>query len=317
MAERRLPRGLLDPESQAIAEAYEAIPSVRRQTRGLLSLEPQEDQSMMQTAIEAALGFIPGVGQLLAGRDIERARRAGDPAAAAMAATEFLPFGRLAGMMRRPGPIMSEINAPRDATALEEEARKISAQMRERIKADRDRGLDQVSEATLSANKADLDRVTNLMSQVEALKKPPVKTIKRADPEWFNYMSREQQAAVKKLPEWDESSGFSLRRGGGSAEDDVYTSAQSNFLNSEVVPGVRSVQISEFGELGGYTEKNEMARIKALSEAIKENKEISPIFVGVDPSGEMFVMEGQHRIRALKALGEKSIPAKIVVDFGE
>ena len=101
MAERRLPRGLLDPESQAIAEAYEAIPSVRRQTRGLLSLEPQEDQSMMQTAIEAALGFIPGVGQLLAGRDIERARRAGDPAAAAMAATEFLPFGRLAGMMRR------------------------------------------------------------------------------------------------------------------------------------------------------------------------------------------------------------------------
>jgi hypothetical protein len=54
--------------------------------------------------------FIPGVGQLLAGRDIERARRAGDPAAAAMAATEFLPFGRLAGMMRRPGPIMSELD---------------------------------------------------------------------------------------------------------------------------------------------------------------------------------------------------------------
>jgi hypothetical protein len=101
MAERRLPRGLLDPESQAIAEAYEAIPSVRRQTRGLLSLDPQEDQSMMQTAIEAALGFIPGVGQLLAGRDIERARRAGDPAAAAMAATEFLPFGRAMSAMRR------------------------------------------------------------------------------------------------------------------------------------------------------------------------------------------------------------------------
>lgn len=110
MAERRLPRGLLDPESQAIAEAYEAIPSVRRQTRGLLSLDPQEEQSMGQTAFEMLASFIPGVGQLLAGRDIERARRAGDPAAAAMAATEFLPFGRLAGMMRRPGPIMSEID---------------------------------------------------------------------------------------------------------------------------------------------------------------------------------------------------------------
>jgi hypothetical protein len=110
MAERRLPRGLLDPESQAIAEAYEAIPSVRRQTRGLLSLDPQEEQGMGQTAIEMLASFIPGVGQLLAGRDIERARRAGDPAAAAMAATEFLPFGRLAGMMRRPGPIMSELD---------------------------------------------------------------------------------------------------------------------------------------------------------------------------------------------------------------
>jgi hypothetical protein len=93
-----------------LPEAYEAIPSVRRQTRGLLSLDPQEEQGMGQAAIEMLASFIPGVGQLLAGRDIERARRAGDPAAAAMAATEFLPFGRLAGMMRRPGPIMSEID---------------------------------------------------------------------------------------------------------------------------------------------------------------------------------------------------------------
>lgn len=100
MAERRIARGLLDPESEAIAEAYVALPAVRRQTRGLLSLEPQQDQSMAQTALEAVLGFIPGVGQALAARDIERARRANDPAAAAMAATEFLPFGRLAGMTR-------------------------------------------------------------------------------------------------------------------------------------------------------------------------------------------------------------------------
>jgi hypothetical protein len=75
-----------------------------------LSLDPQEEQGMGQAAIEMLASFIPGVGQLLAGRDIERARRAGDPAAAAMAATEFLPFGRLAGMMRRPGPIMSELD---------------------------------------------------------------------------------------------------------------------------------------------------------------------------------------------------------------
>jgi hypothetical protein len=110
MAERRSQRGLLDPESEAIAEAYAALPAVRRQTRGLLSLEPQQDQSMAQTALEAVLGFIPGVGQALAARDIERARRADDPAAAAMAATEFLPLGRMLGGMRRGGPIMSELD---------------------------------------------------------------------------------------------------------------------------------------------------------------------------------------------------------------
>jgi hypothetical protein len=109
-SKKKMPTGLLDPESEAIAEAYAAMPSVRRQTRGLLSLEPQQDQGMGQTALETALSFIPGVGQMLAARDIERARRANDPAAAAMAATEFVPFGRLAGIMRRPGPIMSEID---------------------------------------------------------------------------------------------------------------------------------------------------------------------------------------------------------------
>jgi hypothetical protein len=65
---------------------------------------------MAQTALEAVLGFIPGVGQALAARDIERARRANDPAAAAMAATEFVPFGRMLGGMRRGGPIMSELD---------------------------------------------------------------------------------------------------------------------------------------------------------------------------------------------------------------
>jgi hypothetical protein len=105
-----MPMGLLDPESERIAEAYAALPSVKKQTRGLLSLEPQPEQSTAQTAFEMLASFIPGVGQALAARDIERARRANDPAAAAMAATEFLPFGRLAGLGKKAGPVMSEID---------------------------------------------------------------------------------------------------------------------------------------------------------------------------------------------------------------
>lgn len=111
MAERRrMPMGLLDPESERIAEAYAALPSVKKQTRGLLSLEPQPEQSTAQTAFEMLASFIPGVGQALAARDIERARRANDPTAAAIAATEFLPFGRLAGLGKKAGPVMSEID---------------------------------------------------------------------------------------------------------------------------------------------------------------------------------------------------------------
>jgi hypothetical protein len=88
----------------------EVLPQAQRTARSLLSLDPQEDVPASQQALEMALGFVPGIGQAMALRDIERARRANDPAAAAMAATEFVPFGRLAGMMRRPGPIMSEID---------------------------------------------------------------------------------------------------------------------------------------------------------------------------------------------------------------
>ncbi len=102
MASKKKPAGLLlDPESERIAEAYAAIPSVKRQTRGLLSLEPQKEQGIGQAAFEMLASFIPGVSQALAARDLERARRAKDPTAAGLAATEFVPFGRLGNAIRR------------------------------------------------------------------------------------------------------------------------------------------------------------------------------------------------------------------------
>ena len=63
--------------------------------KDFFSLDPQKNTSLKQTAIETGLGFIPGVGQALALRDLERARRAKDPVAAAQAASSFLPVGRL------------------------------------------------------------------------------------------------------------------------------------------------------------------------------------------------------------------------------
>ena len=94
-------RGLLDPESERIQEAVSATPAVKRQARGLLSLDPQAESDAV---LEMGLGSLPGVGQAMALRDLERARRAKDPAAAAMAASNFIPFGTLLNRFRR-GPI--------------------------------------------------------------------------------------------------------------------------------------------------------------------------------------------------------------------
>jgi hypothetical protein len=79
----------------------EVLPQAQRTARSLLSLDPQENVPASQQALEMALGFVPGIGQAMALRDIERARRANDPAAAALAATEFVPFGRLAGAVKK------------------------------------------------------------------------------------------------------------------------------------------------------------------------------------------------------------------------
>jgi hypothetical protein len=98
-------RGLLDPESERVQEAVQAAPAVQRQARGLLSLDPQAESD---TVLEMGLGSLPGVGQAMALRDLERARRAKDPGAAAMAASNFIPFGTLLNRFRR-GP-MSELD---------------------------------------------------------------------------------------------------------------------------------------------------------------------------------------------------------------
>ena len=72
------------------------------------SLDPQE-QDMADIAVETGASFIPGVGQALAARDVERARRANDPAGMAMASMGAIPGGRLAGLLKRYDPTRAEI----------------------------------------------------------------------------------------------------------------------------------------------------------------------------------------------------------------
>jgi hypothetical protein len=73
------------------------------------SLDPQE-QDMADIAVETAAGFVPGVGQALAARDVERARRANDPAGMAMASMGAIPGGRLAKLLKGFDPTRLELD---------------------------------------------------------------------------------------------------------------------------------------------------------------------------------------------------------------
>ena len=83
---------------------------LRGRAERAVSLDPQE-QDLADIAVETGASFIPGVGPALAARDVERARRADDPAGMAMASMGAIPGGRLAGLLKRYDPIMARIDA--------------------------------------------------------------------------------------------------------------------------------------------------------------------------------------------------------------
>ena len=118
MADERLVAALLQQELDAAQRPATMNPNLAAQGRRMnlparqapgpfaefatqaASLDPQPDQGYGTMAAEMALGFVPGVGQAMAARDIERARRDNDPLGMGMAATSFVPFGKLINALR-------------------------------------------------------------------------------------------------------------------------------------------------------------------------------------------------------------------------
>jgi hypothetical protein len=97
---------------EQVAAALRAVgekADLRRRFERAISLDPQE-QDLADIGVETAASFIPGVGPALAARDVERARRANDPAGMAMAAASALPLGRLAGALKQYDPAMRKIS---------------------------------------------------------------------------------------------------------------------------------------------------------------------------------------------------------------
>jgi|694.fasta_scaffold84565_3 hypothetical protein len=74
------------------------------------SLDQPKESDAVDMALEMGGSFIPGVGQALAARDFERARRADDKAGMAMAAASAIPVNRLIGALKGFDPAMRQID---------------------------------------------------------------------------------------------------------------------------------------------------------------------------------------------------------------
>ena len=82
---------------------------LRRRAERMVSLDPQE-QDLADIAVEGVASLAPGVGPALAARDVERARRANDPAGMAMAAAGAIPGGKLAKLLKGFDPTRLELD---------------------------------------------------------------------------------------------------------------------------------------------------------------------------------------------------------------
>ncbi len=127
--------------------------------------------------------------------------------------------------------------------------------------------------------------------------------------DWYACANNIQRHELKKLKKSFGTENFDLI----AASDDVYEVGEANFMSFEAVPYVVELEISKLG-LYGYDSPKEVKRIKDLAEKIRETEKISPIIVGLEPNGEFWVVEGQHRSRAFELMGEKTIPAKLLIN---
>jgi hypothetical protein len=83
-----------------------------------------------------------------------------------------------------------------------------------------------------------------------------------------------------------------------------------------ILKGIREVSMSEFAVSGRDHTVFGDNKITKLTQIIEHSKKTSPLIVVIDDEGP-YILEGWHRISALKRLGAKSFPALVVVDHGD
>ena len=92
-------------------------------------------------------------------------------------------------------------------------------------------------------------------------------------------------------------------------------SIESSLEDYEILKGIREIPTSETGEITQpkfySVEQEEVTR--KLAEEIKASGEINPLILVITDTGD-YILEGSHRLDALRLLGIKSFPAQVVID---
>jgi hypothetical protein len=97
---------------------------------------------------------------------------------------------------------------------------------------------------------------------------------------------------------------------------DNTSSIGSSLSNYIVLKGIRKVPMADFDVSGKHYSVIGDKRIQELARSIEYTKTIAPLIVVIDKDGP-YVLEGSHRINALKRLNAKSFPALVVIDTDE
>ena len=94
------------------------------------------------------------------------------------------------------------------------------------------------------------------------------------------------------------------------------SSISSSLTDYEELQGLRVVPLSAFEVTDAkdlFYAANDIDRVKNLAQQIDHNKKITPLIVVHDNKGA-YILEGGHRLAALKQLGITHFPAMVIVD---
>lgn len=127
---------------------------------------------------------------------------------------------------------------------------------------------------------------------------------------WFQSATSRQREAFRRLPVITDFKGFDTFRPVVGLID----TAGANFNDYELAPGIRSMSLEGI-DLSGYDNAKDTARIERLADELKASGEIEPLIAGVEAEGHIWLIEGQHRARALKRRGYKRVPVKVIVSM--